>query len=106
MPPRHKQDIQLTSNWLSLSLTSTLAIILVLTYMSAFFICVVYIVIPLISEPSSPSQGAFNSSIVDTGPTLGIHLARILSSVVANYTSWRNVYWMGFAIQICVLLAL
>jgi predicted MFS family arabinose efflux permease len=43
---------------------------------------------------------------VGLGPTLAILLARILSGVVANYTSWRNVYWMGFGFQLCVLAAL
>jgi predicted MFS family arabinose efflux permease len=58
--------------------------------MSALFICVVHIVILLVSELSSPSQRAFNLSIVGTGTRLGILLARILSGIVANYTSWRN----------------
>lgn len=41
-----------------------------------------------------------------TGPTLGILLARILSGVIADFTSWRQVYWMGLGVQICVFLAL
>ncbi|KAK5062723.1 hypothetical protein LTR84_004797 [Exophiala bonariae] len=89
--------------WLGQCLTNNLTIFLVLTYLSALFTCVVHVVIPLVSELSSPSQRAFNLSIVGTGPTFGILLARILSGIVANYTNWRNVYWMGLGIQILVL---
>jgi predicted MFS family arabinose efflux permease len=64
------------------------------------------VVIPLVSELSSDSDRAFNLSIVGTGPTLGILLARILSGVIADFTSWRQVYRMGLGIQICVFLAL
>lgn len=34
---------------------------------------------------------------------MAILLARILSGVVANYTSWRNVYWLSLGMQIAVL---
>ena len=62
--------------------------------------------IPLVSELSTDDNRAFNISIVAAGPTLGIMLARILSGVVANYTSWHNVYWMALGLQGFVLVAL
>lgn len=34
---------------------------------------------------------------------MGILIARILSGILANYTSWRNVYWMALGTQILVL---
>ena len=43
--------------------------------------------LPLVAETSTDDKRAFNIAIVATGPTLGILLARILSGVVANYTS-------------------
>jgi len=48
--------------------------------------------LPLVAELSPPEKRAYNISIVSGGPTLGILLARILSGVVTNYTSWRNIY--------------
>lgn len=53
----------------------------------------------LVAELSTPENRAFNISIVATGPTMGILLARILSGLVANFTSWRNVYWLSLAMQ-------
>lgn len=40
-----------------------------------------------VAETSSDDKRAFNIAVVATGPTLSILLARILSGVVANYTS-------------------
>ena len=62
--------------------------------------------LPLVAELSPPETRAFNISIVGAGPTLGILLARILSGIVTNYTSWRNVYWLALGLQGCVLTAL
>lgn len=41
-----------------------------------------------------------------SGATLGILIARILSGIVTEFTSWRNVYWTGLGLQIIVLAAL
>lgn len=92
--------------WLGLCLTNELAIFNVLTFMSALFTCVVHVVIPLVSELSPPGKRAFNLSIVGIGPTVGVLLARILAGVVAQYTHWRNVYWIGLGVQLSVLMAL
>lgn len=92
--------------WFGLCLTSNLAIFNALTFLSALFTCVVHVVIPLVSELSPPEKRAFNLSIVGIGPTLGVLLARILAGVVAQYTQWRNVYWIGLGVQVSVLLAL
>jgi predicted MFS family arabinose efflux permease len=89
-----------------LCLTHDLAIFGALTYLSATFTCIVHIVIPLVSSLSTPERRAFNLSIVGTGPTLGILLARILSGVVAQYTHWRNVYWIGLGVQLTVICVL
>ena len=62
--------------------------------------------LPLVAELSTPEKRAFNISIVATGPTLGILLARILSGIVTNYTYWRNIYWLALGLQGCVLIAL
>jgi predicted MFS family arabinose efflux permease len=89
-----------------LCVTSNLTVFLVLTYLSALFTGATQIMLPLVAEMSSPERRAFNLSIVGAGPTLGILLARILSGIVTNYTSWRNVYWLALGLQGCVLSAL
>jgi predicted MFS family arabinose efflux permease len=78
----------------------------VFTYLSALFTGATQIMLPLVAELSTLEKRAFNISIVGAGPTLGILLARILSGIVTNYTSWRNVYWLALGLQGCVLIAL
>jgi predicted MFS family arabinose efflux permease len=45
-------------------------------------------------------------SIVASGLMLGILLARLLSGIIANYTSWRVVYWLSVAAQYTIFLLL
>lgn len=75
----------------------------VLTYLSAVTTGVIQILIVLVAELSPPEQRAFNISIIAQGPTMAILLARILSGIVANYTSWRNVYWLSLSMQVTML---
>ena len=84
---------------LGLCITNSLTVFLVLTYLSAIFCGVTQIMLPLVAELSTDENRAFNISIVATGPTLGILLARILSGIVADYTHWRNIYWLGLGLQ-------
>lgn len=91
---------------IGLCVTTHLTVFLALTYLSALFTGATQITLPLVAELSTPETRAFNLSIVSAGPTLGILIARILSGIVTNYTSWRNVYWLALGLQACVLLAL
>lgn len=90
--------------WLGLCLSRDLVIFETLTYLSSVTTGITQIMLPLVSELSPPDRRAFNISIVGAGPTLAILLARILSGVVANYTSWRNIYWLALALQGILLL--
>lgn len=62
--------------------------------------------LPLVSELAKPESRAISISIVASGNTLGILIARILSGIVTEYTSWRNVYWTGMGLQVLVLSSL
>lgn len=95
--PRRKFTLTLMATtvilWIGLCLSQDLVVFEVLTFLSSVTTGITQIMLPLVSELSPPDRRAFNISIVGAGPTLAILLARILSGVVANYTSWRNVYW-------------
>ena len=89
-----------------LCFTKNLQVFEVFSYLAALFGGTTQIMLPLVAETSTDKQRPFNISIVATGPTLGILLARILSGVVANYTSWRNVYFLALGLQGSILIAL
>lgn len=40
--------------------------------------------------------------IVSSGLQGGLLLARVLSGVITQYSSWRTVYWLGFGVQVLI----
>ena len=62
--------------------------------------------LPLVGDLAPPNRRATALSIVVSGLLLGILIARVLSGVVTNYTSWRNIYWLAFALQYLILILL
>jgi predicted MFS family arabinose efflux permease len=62
--------------------------------------------LPLVGQLAAPNRRATALSIVVSGLMLGILIARLLSGIIANYSSWRNVYWMSFALQYAILILL
>ncbi|KAI1803268.1 major facilitator superfamily domain-containing protein [Daldinia bambusicola] len=45
-------------------------------------------------------------SVVMSGLVFGVLVARLLSGIVTQYTSWRNVYWTSFGLQLLVWILL
>ena len=63
-------------------------------------------VLPLVGELAPAHRKATALSIVTSGLLLGILIARILSGVVTNFTSWRIVYWIAFGLQYMIVILL
>ena len=59
----------------------------------------VLVVLPLVGELAPAHRRATALSIVVSGLLLGILIARVLSGVVTEYTSWRNIYWIALGLQ-------
>lgn len=57
------------------------------------------LILPLVGDLVPPHRRASALAIVGSGLALGVMIARVLSGIVANYTSWRNIYWFAFAAQ-------
>lgn len=45
-------------------------------------------------------------SIVVSGLLLGMLIARLLSGILTQYTSWRSIYWFSFGVQYLILILL
>jgi predicted MFS family arabinose efflux permease len=74
-----------------------------LTFLSALFTPVTQLLLPLVSELSTSRDRAFNLAIMSNGPTLGIFIGRVVSGLITDHSSWRNVYWLGLGLQVAVL---
>lgn len=62
--------------------------------------------LPLVGDLAPVDRKASCLSIVVSGISLGILVARLLSGVIANFTDWRNVYWFAFGAQWCIFILL
>lgn len=64
------------------------------------------LMMPLVGDLAPPKKRAASLSIVTSGLMLGILLARLLSGIVTQYTSWRTIYWMSVALQYLIFILL
>lgn len=61
--------------------------------------CVPQILIPLAADLAPPQRRATAISIVVSGLLLGILIARVISGLVAQFVSWRVVYYLAIGLQ-------
>jgi predicted MFS family arabinose efflux permease len=57
------------------------------------------LMMPLVGDLAPPAKRAAALAIVGSGLMLGILIARLLSGVVTQYTSWRTIYWLSVGLQ-------
>ncbi|KAK0460015.1 MFS superfamily [Desarmillaria tabescens] len=61
------------------------------------------VLIPLAADLSPAKRRATAISIVLSGLILGVLIARVISGIIAQYTSWRVVYYVSLGMQSLVL---
>ncbi|KAF9219144.1 MFS general substrate transporter [Gyrodon lividus] len=88
---------------IGLAITESLHIFEVVSFLIGFTSVSPQILIPLAADLAPPHRRASAMSLVLSGFLLGILIARVLSGVVANFVSWRIVYFMSIGVQSVVL---
>lgn len=58
--------------------------------------------LPLVGDLAPPHRRATALSIVVSGLLGGLLIARLLSGILTQYTSWRSIYWFSFGVQLLV----
>ncbi|CAE6424881.1 unnamed protein product [Rhizoctonia solani] len=91
---------------LGLALAPTKNIFGGLSFMMGIFTVVPQVMIPLAADLAPPERRASAISIVLSGLLLGILFARVISGIIADFTSWRVIYWMTCGIQFGNVLAM
>ena len=84
---------------IGLCITHSFATFSAISFITAITTVTPQMMLPLIGDLAPPHKRATALSIVVSGNMMGVLLARILSGVVTNYTSWRNIYWLGLGLQ-------
>lgn len=60
------------------------------------------IMLPLVGDLAPPERRASAMSIVVSGLTMGILVARVLSGIMTEYLHWRSIFWLSVALQYTV----
>lgn len=64
------------------------------------------IMVPLTADLAPPESRSKAISITLSGLMLGVLVARVISGIIAEFSDWRNVYWMSVGLQYLILLML
>ncbi|KAG8742643.1 hypothetical protein FRC12_015315 [Ceratobasidium sp. 428] len=91
---------------LGLALSPTDKIFAGLSFLMGIVTVVPQIMIPLAADLAPPERRASAISIVLSGLLLGILFARVLSGIIAEFTSWRVIYWISTGLQFANVLAM
>ncbi|PPR06099.1 hypothetical protein CVT24_004218 [Panaeolus cyanescens] len=75
-----------------------------LSLAATFLISNMYYCQPLLTDLAHPKQRAFAYSIVLVGMLSGVLVARVFAGLVAEFTTWRVVYYMAIGIQYAILI--
>ena len=89
-----------------LAVTRSLAVFQALCFIIGATSVVPQILIPLSADLAPPSKRASAISIVLAGLLFGILIARVLAGIIAQYTTWRVVYYTAIGVQGAVIVML
>lgn len=91
---------------IGLAITKSLAVFEALSFLVGAFSVVPQVLMPLAADLAPPERRASALSIVLAGLLLGVLVARVLSGVVAQFVTWRVVYYIAIGVQWVLLFVL
>ncbi|KAI1380452.1 MFS general substrate transporter [Hypoxylon crocopeplum] len=86
--------------WLGCTLTQSFSAFLGLSFVVGLLTVTPQLMFPLAVQYAPLRHRATMISVVMSGLVFGVLVARLLSGIVTQYTSWRNVYWVSFGLQV------
>ncbi|KZV71731.1 MFS general substrate transporter [Peniophora sp. CONT] len=95
-----------TALTVGLCITKSLVVFETLSFLIGMASIVPQIMVPLAADLAPAHRRATAISIVLAGLSLGVLMARVVSGIIAQYTDWRNVYFMALGLQAATLLSL
>ncbi|KAG2341591.1 MFS general substrate transporter [Suillus weaverae] len=92
-----------TTLTIGLAITNSLLVFEIISFLIGLTSVTPQILLPLAADLAPPARRGSAISVIVSGFLLGILIARVLSGIVANFTSWRIVYCMSIGVQSIVL---
>ncbi|EGP89334.1 putative major facilitator superfamily transporter [Zymoseptoria tritici IPO323] len=84
---------------IGLCTTTSIRVFSAIQFLVAITTVTPQLMMPLVGDLAPPARRATALSIVGSGLMLGILIARLLSGVVTQYTSWRTIYYLSVGLQ-------
>ncbi|KAJ7203591.1 MFS DHA1 protein [Mycena pura] len=91
---------------IGLAITNSLVVFEVLSFLTAIVSVTPQVLLPLTADLAPANRRATFISFILAGLLTGVLLARVLSGIIAQYSSYRNIYWMGASGQFFLLIVL
>ena len=88
---------------IGLAVTKNLIVFETLSYLVGIVTVTPQILIPLAADLAPEEKRATAISVVLSGLLFGILLARVLAGIIAEFASWRVVYYFAIGVQALVL---
>ena len=85
-------------------MTRSLHVFETLSYFVGVLSVTPQILIPLVADLAPVKKRAAAISVVVSGLLLGILMARVLAGIIAEFTSWRVVYYFAVGVQAVVFI--
>ena len=92
-----------TSLTIGLAVTRSLHVFETLSYLVGVVTVTPQILLPLAADLAPEEKRAAAISVVLSGLLFGVLLARVLAGIIAEFTSWRVVYYFSVGVQALVL---
>ncbi|KAH8657740.1 major facilitator superfamily domain-containing protein [Xylariales sp. PMI_506] len=92
--------------WLGITLIDSFSTFLGLSFLVGMLNITPQLIFPLAIQYTPQKHRATSTAVVLSGMTVGVLVARLLSGIVTQYTSWRNVYWLSLGLQLLTALLL
>jgi predicted MFS family arabinose efflux permease len=93
-----------TTLTIGLAITNSLAAFEALSYLVGVVSVTPQILLPLAADLAPVERRASAISVVLSGLLFGILIARVLAGIIAEFASWRVVYYFSIGVQSLVLL--
>ncbi|WPG99358.1 Hypothetical protein R9X50_00217200 [Acrodontium crateriforme] len=91
---------------IGLAVTKSIEVFSAIQFLTGVTTVTPQLMLPLVGDLAPAHRRASAMSIVVSGLMLGILIARLLSGIMAQYTSWRNIYWLSVACQYAIFILL
>ncbi|KAI0389126.1 major facilitator superfamily domain-containing protein [Xylariaceae sp. FL0594] len=92
--------------WLGCLFTESFSVFLALSFIVGFLTVTPQLMFPLTVQYAPARHKATMTSVVMSGLVFGILIARLISAIITEYTSWRVVFWVSFGLQAAIWLQL